>query len=68
MANFHIDPRIYILLRIIISSHSLATLALYEQDSKFLTPRTPEKKTGIGLEIARGPEDVAWYIQNGSPW
>jgi hypothetical protein len=27
-----------------------------------------EQDAWIGLDIARGPEDVAWYIQIGTPW
>jgi hypothetical protein len=27
-----------------------------------------EEDAWIGLDLARGPEDVAWYIQIGSPW
>lgn len=27
-----------------------------------------EQDAWVGLDIARGPEDLAWYIQIGSPW
>ena len=28
----------------------------------------PEQNVWIGIDIARGPEDYAWYIQMGHPW
>ena len=34
--------------------------------ARFLALR--EQDAWVGLDIARGPEDVAWYIQIGSPW
>jgi len=28
----------------------------------------PQQDAWVGLDIARGPEDTAWYIQMGSSW